>query len=380
MLVPMSVRVALVLVGWMSGWWLLWRAPRLRPAGAADLVELGDCSVIVPARDEREALPSLLGDLQGQTTHPRQVIVVDDRSSDGTAEVAASFAGVTVVVGEPPPAGWAGKPWACAQGVDRAMAKTLVFLDADVRLEPEALAAVVAAQRRAGGLFSVLPHHDVRRPYERLSALFNLVSLMGVGMGSPGRSRRASGAFGPCMACRRDDYDGVGGHAAVRSDIVDDLALARSFSSSGLPVTAAIGDRLVGFRMYPKGARQLVEGWSKNMARGARSVPAGRAVGIGVWITAMLSSILLLVDAALDRTPQVAAAAGVAYGAFVVQQRAQLRQLGRFGWGTALAYPLHAVFLLVVVVRSAWLTFVRRRVSWKGRSVAITSDPTARQG
>jgi 4,4'-diaponeurosporenoate glycosyltransferase len=325
--------------------------------------------VVIPARDEADALPLLLVDLARQQARPRQVVVVDDESADGTAALAEAFDGVTVIRGSPAPPGWAGKQWACAQGAAIAEADRLVFLDADVRLAPAAIGALVTTHQRSGGLLSVLPYHDVRRPYERLSALFNLVTLMGVGAARPRRAERADGAFGPCIVCRRHDYESVGGHGSVRDSVVDDLALAHRFDEQALPVWATTGGPLVAFRMYPAGLRSLIEGWSKNTATGAGRVPPGRSLAIAVWVTAMLSSALLVVDTIRQPSVALAAVAAVAYLAFVLQQRRQLRRLGRFGWGTAAAYPVTASAFVLLFVRSVGLTAVRRRVRWKGRTI-----------
>jgi 4,4'-diaponeurosporenoate glycosyltransferase len=367
----MWVQVLIVAVGWLAGWWLLWRAPVLQPERRSPDDRRADCTVVIPVRNERHALPLLLADLRDQELRPRETIVVDDQSTDGSAAVARSFAGVTVLDGGEPAPGWAGKPWACARGAEVAGAGRLVFLDADVRLAPGGLGAVVEAQQRAGGLYSVLPYHDTRRPYEQASAMFNLVSFMGVGAGSPRRSGRADGAFGPCIVCDRDDYERVGGHGAARGAIADDLALARCFSRAGLPVTASAGGNLVSFRMYPSGLGGLVEGWSKNMATGARSVPLGRALLVAVWITAVLSVLFVGLRAVLAPTAPTIVVAIAGYVAFAVQQRLQLGQLGRFGWLTAALHPFLTLIFVVVLLRSLWLTGVRRRVRWKDREVAV---------
>ena len=121
------------------------------------------------------------------------------------------------------------------------------------------------------------------RAYERLSAMFNIIGFMGVGAASPARDAVARGAFGPVMVTSRADYDLVGGHASVRGEIVEDIALARRYRSASLAVHAFGGGRLARFRMYPDGLGQLLEGWSKNIATGASTVPFGRLALIGFW-------------------------------------------------------------------------------------------------
>ncbi len=124
-----------------------------------------------------------------------EVLVVDDHSSDGTAGVARS-AGARVLPAPPLPAGWAGKQWACHTGASVAASEVLVFLDADTRIEPGGLDRIAARP----GLTSIQPFHLVPRWQERLAAFFNIVGVMGTGIGTPlGDRVRPGGAFGPCL-------------------------------------------------------------------------------------------------------------------------------------------------------------------------------------
>jgi len=381
-----AVRPGLVilLLGWLAGWWLLARMPRLRTPGdppgqrrgaedvAPDDVALGDVSVVIPARNEADNLPGLLSSLADQQPPPAQVIVVDDGSTDGTAEVARSF-GVIVVDSSPLPDGWTGKSWACMQGADLASGDTLVFLDADTRLLPGGLAAVVEEQRRRGGLLSVQPYHRMARAYERLSAVFNVIAVMGVGVGSPGRAGRARGAFGPCIVCRAEDYRRVGGHGAVADEILEDLALGRVFAEGGDDVWGAGGRGVIEFRMYPGGPAQLIEGWSKNMASGSASIGALRLVATILWVCGAVGSSAELVQWLGGIGSATTVEVWVAWAAYALQFGVMLRQLGNFGLWPTLAYPVTFAAFVLVFFDSLWLTVVRRRVRWRGRTVPLPS-------
>ena len=361
----------LLLAGWLAGWWLLARVPRLTRSTVDDAAVLaGGVSIVVPARNEAESLPHLLASLVGQTPAPDQVIVVDDGSTDGTAEVARRF-GATVVESSPLPDGWTGKSWACMQGADVASGDTLVFLDADTRLLPGGLAAVVSEQRRRGGVLSVQPYHRMERLYERLSAVFNVIAVMGVGIASPGGSGRARGAFGPCIVCRSEDYARVGGHGAVADEILEDLALGGVFAEAGLEVRGAGGRGVIEFRMYPDGPAQLVEGWSKNMASGSATIGVARLVATVVWVCGAVGASAELVQWLLGTGSATTAEVWVAWAAFALQLGVMLRQLGNFGLWPALAFPLPFVAFVVVFFDSLWLTVVRRRVRWRGRTVPL---------
>jgi 4,4'-diaponeurosporenoate glycosyltransferase len=367
------VRIGLLilLVGWVVGWWLLWKVPRLHRAGPVEAGSLADCALIIPARNEAHNLPHLLASIEQQHPRPSQVIVVDDGSDDDTPEVARSFPFVTVVPAGALPEGWTGKAWACSQGASVAQATTLVFVDADVTFGPGGLAAVLATLAERGGLVSVQPHHRIERIDERFSALFNIVGVMGVGMASPGRDGRSSAAFGPCLATSADDYRSIGGHGAVRADIVEDLALARAYREEQIAVHAFGGGDEVSFRMYPGGMAELVEGWSKNFATGAGATSVVRLMLTGMWVTAVLASVQFAIEHVTGRGEFSWLDVALVWLAFSVQIGVMLRQLGRFGVLTAVLYPAPALVFVLVFVRSVWLTLVRRRVSWRGRHVPV---------
>src|SRR5829696_1455630 len=284
--------VLLVAAGLLAGTWLLAHVTTVRPTvggpGPSPLPGATTVSVVVPARDEAATLPRLLASLRALAPAPREVIVVDDGSSDGTAEVAAA-GGATVVTAPPPAPGWLGKPWACQLGAGTATGSHLLFLDADTWLAPDALTRLLAEHAEHGGLLSVEPYHQTERPYEQLSAVFNVVSMMGTGAFAAGGARRRAAlgaAYGPCLLTTAADHAAVGGHGSVRGEVLEDVALARRYRDAGLAVRCLAGGDAVRFRMYPAGLRQLVEGWSKNIAAGAGSIGPLALVGSVAWVAA----------------------------------------------------------------------------------------------
>lgn len=351
---------------WLAGWYLGARIEYLVPAQPAGRVRV---TVIVPARDEAHALPRLLASLLAQDLPPDEVIVVDDHSIDGTAELARA-AGVDVIDGAELPAGWTGKTWACAQGAAHAAGDLFVFLDADTSCSPGWLAALVAAHERRGGLVSVQPYHHMERPYEQLSACFNIVAFMGIGASLLQQRARVTGAFGPCLAISRVDYDAIGGHAAVGGAILEDLALAQRMRAIDRPVAALAGGTLISFRMYPLGLRQLGEGWSKNIAAGAGSTPLPRLLGIVAWVSGLIEA-GWWTWAGLATLPfgsRLSVVHLVFYGLYAVQLWVLLRRLGNFGV-SVLVFPVAAAAFVVIFFRSLFLT-ARGEVRWKGRRVS----------
>ncbi|MFN7149104.1 MAG: glycosyltransferase [Microthrixaceae bacterium] len=393
----MTYTIVVCVLGWLAGW-----AVMGRPRSVAGLSHDGagrrgleGVSVVIPARDEERSIAALLTGLcdpQDPTPAPDRIIVVDDHSTDRTTEIAASFPQVEVLSAPALPERWTGKSWACHVGTSHARsanadstgttenatadqhvpggaAHVVAFLDADVRLDRASLATVVAERDRAGGLVSVQPWHQTERAYEQLSCLFNVIAVMGTAIGS---QRGATGAFGPVMVTSLADYDAVGGHDAVRSEVVEDLALAERYRNSGRAVEVLEGGSAIRFRMYPGGIRQLVDGWAKNFATGAGSTRRWRLAAIVGWVTALGTAAFALDDGLRGELDPLL---GVGlYLAFAAQLWWMFRQVGSFGPLTATLFPIPLVGFIVVFLRSLWLTHVRHAVTWRGRSVSTAPD------
>ncbi len=365
--------VALVALGLAAGMLLLARVPtprrRAGPRGGAGSATV---SIVVPARDEERTLPVLLTSVRALDPAPHEVIVVDDGSTDATALVAAAH-GATVMSTSPPP-GWAGKPWACHVGAEAATGTHLLFLDADTWLAPGALGGLVDEHAGRGGLESVQPHHRTERAYEQLSAFFNLTAMMGTGAFAAGGPRPGAMAFGPCLLTTAADYQATGGHAAVRAEVVEDVHLARQYRAQGLPVSCLGGGDVVGFRMYPAGLRQLVQGWTKNIASGAGLSPPWALLGTVAWICACVAVALAGVRglaAWVFGEGGVPVTAAVAWAAVALELRWLLGRVGSWRWWTPLLFPVPLVAFLALFFRSLAITVVGGDVTWRSRRLAV---------
>jgi 4,4'-diaponeurosporenoate glycosyltransferase len=350
---PSLGSIALFLIGWSCGWFLFWRPRPLEAASASRRA----VAVVVPARDEEATLPALLPSVVRQLRSGDELVVVDDHSSDGTAAVAARL-GARVVATPVLPAGWTGKCWACHRGAIATTSPILVFLDADVVLNgPDVLDRLVgrldAASTSDGRLVTVQPWHHTVRATEQLSMIFNITAVMGSAAFTLLRERvRVAVAFGAVLACTRSGYEAIGGHAHpdVRGAVAEDLALADRFAD----VRAFTGRPSVSFRMYPRGVRQLVAGWTKNIATGAGHIRWWFALAVAGWIWSLAGGWLT--------SPWF-------YGASVAQVIVLGRRTGRFGVPAALLFPVLTVFFVAVFLRSVALTVLGRSVAWKQRRV-----------
>lgn len=328
-------------------------------------------SVIIPARNEESRLPPLLQSLRVQDYPDFEVIVVDDDSTDGTAALARA-AGATTLTLHALADGWLGKPRACWEGAHQASGDLLVFLDADTQLEPSGLRRIVATHARYGGLVSIQPYHQMRRPYERLTAFFFIIMMGSIrSFTLAGAAVPANGSFGACQVCSREDYFRVGGHRLVRREIVDDVALAREMGRRGVPAHNFIGEGVIRFRMYPGGFRDLAEGWTKNFAHGAMRTDPLMLVMTVAWVSAAIAVLDAIRGWAVHGVTGWVIAGLIGYGAYVWQIWWLLRRLGNYGVLTALTYPVSLLVFVAVFVRSLFMTLVMNSVRWKGRSIPV---------
>lgn len=334
-----------------------YNARRLRRPPAAVGPAAG-VAILVPARDEAPHIEACLSALAGQGP----VTVLDDGSTDGTGALARA-AGVRVVDGAAPPPGWLGKPWACAQlaAADPA-ADVLVFVDADVRLAPGAVAAAVALLRETGlDVVCPFPRQVAITPLERLvQPLLQWSWLTTLPLRLAERSPRPSltAACGQFVAIRRDALDRAGGFAAVRGEVLDDLALVRAVKAAGGRGGVVDGTALASCRMYGSAA-ELRAGYGKSLWAAFGSGPRAAAVLAGLGVAYVLPAVAAL------RGSRVGLAG---YLAGVASRVIAARRTGGQAVPDALAHPVSVLALGALTVDS-WRGRRRGTLRWKGRRV-----------
>lgn len=344
--------LALFAVGWSVGWLLLWRLRPLPEPAPGTAAVRDRIAVIVPARNEADALPHLLPRLTAQLGPGDELVVVDDHSTDTTKAVAVQL-GARVVDAPELPAGWLGKPHACCVGVEATSAPILLFVDADVRPAEDLLDRIALAHEAdPGAVVSMQPWHETGGWAEQASLLANTTALMGSGgFTVAGRRLSPSVAFGPVLAIDRSTYVRVGGHASVRGMHTEDIGfvglVGRASLYSGRPDTS--------FRMHPEGLGQLVRGWTRNIATGARSTPWWLAVAVAAWVWSLAGGWL---------------AEPLVYPLSSLQFWILGRRAGSMHPLTALLYPLAVAVFAWIFLRSVFVTVLRRDVNWKQRPVA----------
>ena len=351
------------------------RRPNLSDANPASDTLL---SVIIPARNEADTIAAVVRSILGSNYEPLELIVVDDRSTDGTASIVQELGAdkrLRLIRGDELPEGWYGKPWACLQGYRHATGELLLFTDSDTRHQPELLEQAVGALRsNRADLVTVSPTQRCVTFWERIimPQIWFLLALRY----SPARVNRATRARdvianGQFILTTRAAYEAAGTHEAVRHEVAEDLALAQTYLRRGLKLHFAFAERLMETRMY-RGLASLIEGWSKNIYLGGRrsfpDEPLPRALVPVMLASAMLfwllPSVTLLMSAllpGLDNLAPAALAASILGAVFWMLICFGMRIPALYGLG----YPLGALMALYISLRSTWRG--ARTVEWRGR-------------
>jgi hypothetical protein len=320
-----------------------WNARQLRvpPADPPPVAE--PVALLLPLRDEAHRVEPCLRALLAQTgVRHLRVLVLDDGSTDGTADVVRRVAGadprVRLVEGQPLPAGWWGKPWACAQLASEAAAddpSVLVFVDADVLLAPQAVAASVALLRWAAlDLVSPYPRQLAVSPAERLVQPLRVAE----------RSARPSlaAANGQLLVVDAAAYRRAGGHRSVRTEMLEDVALLRAVKAAGGRGGVVDGTALAACRMYA-GWPELRDGYAKSLWTAFGSPAGAAAVVGGLAVTYLLPPLAALRG---SRVGLVGYAAGVAGRAVAA------RRTGSRVWPDSLAHPASVAVFAALVAAS----------------------------
>jgi len=355
-----------------------WRiAPRL--ASAESLATNPRVVAVVPARNEAgelsETLPALLRQTYGDLT----VVLVDDHSTDETAEVARRLAAESaasdrlVVITSPElPAGWTGKVWAQQQGLEQAQhldAEWIWFTDADIRHDPDVLQRLlVTAGRQQRDFVSVMARLRCQTSFEKLlipAFTYFFAGLYPFPQIGDDRSRTA-GAAGGCMLVRAAVLDRIGGMAAIRDAVIDDVALGRACKAAGARLWLGYHPGVNSTRGYD----QLGDIWNM-VARSAYTQLRYNPFALIGCVLGLAYVFLIPLAAVLWGSLFAKLLGLIAYSAMVRTYRPMVMYLGNDRlW--ALLLPLSAVLYTGMTISSAWRHHTGGGAAWKGRSYGPT--------
>jgi len=338
------------------------RTPVLAPAPDVE----GEVTAYVPARDEVEVIERAVQGALSQAQVAR-LVVIDDRSSDGTGEALARLAEgearLVVLSGRGPGEGECGKPAALVQAYEAAPPQTewLLFLDADVVLGEGAIGALLSHAGRSGAdLVTVIPTVTLGTFMERL--VMPAIGALVLAHHPPARVADPDDpkafANGQVILLRRARYERLGGHRRVLSDVLEDVALARHVKAAGGRLSVVDGRRIARTRMYASWS-ELSEGWIKNLFL---LMDAKVSVALGWALASVIFGSLGWVVIAVER-----GWVGLVCGAAIITMQGTLRKLGGASPGYALLAPVGALVASGLLLVSAARHRSGRGVAWKGR-------------
>jgi len=355
-------------------WGAKWRIPQ--PDDAPP--EAGPwLSICIPARNEAANIQAAVTAALAVRWPNLEVVVVDDRSDDGTGalarEAGAGDPRLRVVEGAEPQSGWAGKPWTCARAAGEARGDLLLFLDADVCIHPDAPRALVAVMRAEKlGLLSVFGTWELVSFWER--ALVPAVGWLIRGavdldqINDPGRPEAF--ANGQLILFQREAYEQIGGHEAVRDQILEDVRIAEAVKKQGVPIGMRLARWMFRVRLY-RSLSEIVGGYSKNLYEGMGRQPLLGFGAILFIFVGTLTPFIGLLGGLWVRGVSGWAVPGDGWLlALAVVCALQLgfrwrieRHDGRSG-RVAWAHPLANLMLVWILLRS----IVGVQATWKGRT------------
>jgi glycosyltransferase involved in cell wall biosynthesis len=305
-------------------------------------------TIIIPVYNESDNIEDcVLAALQGSPSVLLELWVVDDQSTDRTWEILQSLQKrlndprLKLLAGQPRPVGeiWLGKNWACTQAAAQAKGEYLLFLDADIRLNPGAIAtALQHVQQQQTDLFTICPTVVCGCLAEWLAQPL-IIHTMLIGFSFKAvndPSTDAAFGAGMFMLFRRRSYEQIGGHTAVADQVVEDVELGRLVKSSRLKLQCALGGELASVRMY-RSWGGLWEGWTKNLYSGGQRNPVSMAKFV---LVILLMCVVPWVGVAVAGTQILSA---------LFSQN--LSQLANGNTGLVMALSLGCIFLHYVIRR-----------------------------
>lgn len=361
----------------------LFQFKRLKDVQVSEFQNSPKVSICIPARNEEKNIRKCVESCLSQNYQEFEVLVLDDGSTDQTPtilnELQSKNDRLIVLRGSKKPENWLGKPWACHQISERAQGDILVFIDADVWLEPETLAKTVHILQSVD-MLTVWPHQQMKGFWENLiipSVYFTLFTLLPAVYVErsprwlprfllPKLEPQFVAANGQFLAFRRLTYLQTGGHTTAQSAIVDDMAIAKKVKASGFRLKMISGFRQVYCRMYTSHS-EIWTGFRKNFLVGFESLSLFIIMGILHFLVFLFPLITLLISWQNENT-NILLLSGLIL-LLIIKQRLIIQRMFNWSITYSLIHPISVLWFQFLGIQCLLDLMLNIKPSWKGRKV-----------
>ncbi|MCX8059344.1 MAG: glycosyltransferase, partial [Spirochaetes bacterium] len=347
-------------------------------------------SIIIPIRNEEKNILYILNDLTNQTYNNFEIIIIDDNSEDRSEVVIKDYIinyninfsnyylnnnikisyyklNYNLEVFK----NWQGKSAACYYGTLFALNDFLLFIDADVRLEKDALEYIIKNYKK-DSILTIQPYHYTKKFYEQFSMYFNIIAFIGMDLGKIiNTNKTKNGLFGPFIFLPKEIYYKTNGHLNVKEYIIEDIMLGKFFVNLGYEIISIPHLKKIKYRMYPNGFKDLINGWIKNISLGALKTSVWVFLIITSFIAFSTSITLNLLSSIFSLNLKNILVSILFYSIFSFINFYSFNFIGSFKFISLIIFPIHLFLFLLIFIISFIMKIFRIPVNWKNRKILI---------
>lgn len=352
--------------------WILYNSTAFQKSPIRGSTPIKPLSILIPARNEADNIGHLLESLIPQQDYIKEILVLDDQSTDGTSSVVRKYqhklSNLKLYQGKDLPSGWTGKNYACQQLGEYAEGEWLLFLDADVTLEKNGLALLQPCLDNNYRMISAFPRQRVHTFLERMLVpfmIFLVICHLPIRQVMKTQDPKFAAAHGAFICIHKESYQNAGGHAAIKSAIVDDMELMRLMKRSQFPVALLRGEKFASMRMYETN-RSVWLGFRKNIFTGTGSnIYLTLFICLLYALMYVLPTVCLVLGLILG-DKQILLAAVIAY-LIGVMIKIFIDLQAKINWYTSFLYPLACSCFILLALDAIRIHMQREGYEWKGR-------------